>query len=282
VFILSASACLAAIAVLCARIVVTAAFERTAEKKSFSLAVHWVHPRIARAAFDTLKNETQLWLFGRLRMAPGPSRQERGDFYDIPTPPPEGAAVPKSSGKIDSLGEDEPVSAGSHEVPSEPAPLSEPEGTTEAVGAAKKVPLREKLRGAIAKMKKSAWMRAVFFIGQASWRSKILRWLARCTAALPRLVKLHAADMHIRAGFSDPAATGRLFGYWTGFCGAVAAEKKLPLSLTIDPVFTEACLFVRGSVSVQSSLMRFLTLFAVAVATFPYFSTIKTWRASRR
>ncbi len=271
--------------VLLAQLSVTLTFERLPEKQSVSVAAHWLHPLILRAAFDAQTGATEVWLFGAVRIFPARSQESPPNAFghEASGPP---AASPSSAD-----GGNGPERSG--EMPDgntgSASPGEEDREENQVAGAAapqdapsERVTLGQRLGIAAAKIKKSSWMRTLMLIRQTSWRSKILRWCKRCLGSLPGLVSFHSADLHVWAGLSDPALTGGIFGCWTGMHGALSARKKPRFALTVEPVFTEDCLFIKGSVSFRSSLMRFAVLPALAIGTFPYLSTIKAWRRSRR
>jgi hypothetical protein len=270
--------------ILCAQLAVTLTFERVQQNKSLSIAAHWLHPLVLRAAFDTKTNEPEVWLFGKIRLNPVASREGIGPTtYEAPS-----VTTPPHSRNVDNKDSTAEKKTFDDTAYSPPAEKSRPEeGSASAAAASEtepagRVPLGKRARSFVAKIKKSAWMKALIFFSQTSWRSKIIRWSGRCLISLPRLVSFHSAMVHVRAGLPDPALTGNVFGFWTGVHSALFPQKNDRFALTIDPVFTENCFFIKGDVCIRSSLMRFAVLFALAAVTFPYFSTIKAWRRASR
>lgn len=247
--------------------------------------MHWMHPFVIRGIFDAPKKAIELWLFGRLRIFTNKT-QSRVDSSENQMPPPPLGPSPEPSMTMDqpdsfqsekNATTGEPLDAEEIHSGGAQGDFTFPKETTAA-----RESLKKKIKNAVEKIKKSAIMRAFIFISQASWRAKIVRWAKRCIRFLPKTGRHHSTNVQIRAGFADPALTGVLFGYWIGAYSAVFPNAKKQLKVNFEPVFTEECFSIKGSISLRSALIRFVMLFSLALATFPYFSTLKAWRASRR
>jgi hypothetical protein len=270
-------ACLIVMAVLFARIVVSLCIEHVPERSALSLVIYWMHPSMLRGVIDVRRKALELWLLRRFRIWPAPWSKKTSDSIEPHMPPP-----PSSSHSSSTIFEQDSFQGDAGSPKGKPHDGGGSRRRDDEQDDSSEEPLKERAIGALEKMKRSTIMRTFSFILNASWRSKMLRWLKRCVCLLPKLGTYRSTDMQVRAGLGDPALTGRLFGCVTGAYNAGFPGINNLCIVTFEPVFNEECFFIKGSISLQSSLMRIMKLIACAAMTFPYFSTIKTWRASKR
>ena len=276
--------CLASAFVLFGRIAVTLAIKLVPGSRTVSVDIHWMHPSMLRGERDATSKVLKLWLFGRLRVWPPrtPKQARHLPPHRTPPPPPSAGPVSESFRHTRSQGNTSDADAAPPETREVHFGNDEDHRFQGKEARVKGRPLKEKISTLINKIRKSGFVRALYFISQASWRGKTVRWIQRCVYYLPRLCRIHATDLHVRLGLDDPALTGKLFGYWTGMKNGIFYGNTNGRGWTFDPVFNEKYLSIEGSISLRSSLIRFIMLFALAFATFPYFTTFKTWRASGR
>jgi hypothetical protein len=157
-----------------------------------------------------------------------------------------------------------------------------PEITPPQAPAAEGKSIKQKISDGVESFKKSSFGQALFFVNQASWRGRMARWLKRCASFLPHLGGIGGTGLHIRLGLDDPALTGKLFGFWTGIKNGIFSGNADGERWILEPSFDGEYFSAEGSVALRSSLVRFVVLFALVFATFPYIATWRTWRASRR
>jgi hypothetical protein len=277
--------------ILFARLSISLNIKNLPTGKSLSARIYWMHPSVLRAVFDLRNNVREVLIFGRFRISfprepDQPVKRQETIEPISPTftssqtpvgkPTDDQASNVASSRALDNgSSDDQPFSTDS-------AKSGAPDVST---GEKKSGTFRsfvKKIRAIINTVREANSNKVFFFIRHASWRTKILRWLQGCLHSIVHLFDFQSIDMHLRAGFSDPSLTGKLFGYWTGVQGAIAMDRKNSRVLNIEPVFTEECLDLIGSISVRSSLMRFIAMLTLALATFPYLSTWLLWRAAKR
>jgi hypothetical protein len=275
------SACLILTIVLLARIAITLSFELVPEKKSVSLALHWMHPSVIRGAIDVTDKILEIWLLGKFRVWPIKIREKDSSRVEKHFPD---RSLPSQPIEVNDKRESFRKEA--QPTDSKPAHVNEPSeksgSSDEKTDTVKRKSVKEKIAGVMEKMKKSEWMKGFLIVRDTQILSKGLRWLRRCLLSMVHLVSIHSLAVHVRAGLGDPALTAKVFGYCTGMQGAGILSATNQLDLNFEPVFNEESFSVSGNLSLQSSLMRFVVLLSIVVATFPYITAIKIWRKSRR
>ncbi|MCL2218270.1 MAG: hypothetical protein FWB94_00065 [Chitinispirillia bacterium] len=105
-------------------------------------------------------------------------------------------------------------------------------------------------------------------------RKKVYRWLRRLLACTFKILLFDHLRLRVRAGYPDPAALGKAYGYF------IAAREALQLrsasvDLSMEPVFTENCLNIDARAAGRTTLSIIFWHITVVVLTFPY------WRAYR-
>jgi hypothetical protein len=282
VFILAGVFCSVLLAALIGRIAVSMGFRYTSEMRSASLSLYWMHPGIFRGEIDSVTKVMKIWLFGKIKVWPTQPKEKKSATLaprKLPQQPAEG---------VTSGSDVKPPFADSSAAAKEAAPKprqlppedEKPHPST--APKAKSPPLRKKISAFIETIKKSGVIRAFFFIHHAPWRSKMIRWMRRWSCFLPRLWRIHNSELHIGLGLEDPALTGKLFGYWTGIKNAIFCKVSDGGTWTFKPYFNEEHCSIEGALSIRSSLLRFIILGALFLATFPYLATWRAWRGSRR
>ncbi len=269
----------AAATLLFAHATASLSFRFRPEMRSASLELSWLHRMVLRGVFDFIHWSLKMTLFGRFQVKTGAAGRGRAGNGSADTPAggkKTGAAIDKSDNVV-SPSRDGDAAGGERRQ----RPQADPSGgqTEKAFGGRT---LKEAIARFAAARRRLASSRALFFAMRTSWRSKILRWAGRCLLQTLHLATVHSISLRVTAGFSDPAVTGNLFGCWVGVRHALSGAGVKRMDLRFEPVFQEERLEIDGSLSVRSSLVRFLFPLLVAAATFPYWETIMTWIAMKR
>lgn len=115
----------------------------------------------------------------------------------------------------------------------------------------------------------------LFFLKEKKLAGKILRWIFRIAKKLLKIVAFKRSYIEAKFGVEDPALLGKIYGYIEAVKYGLNSGKNFRLEFT--PVFMQNYLECRGSVSLRSSLWKFLLPLIVALVTFPYLSTLVVW-----
>ncbi len=262
--------------------------KRVSSLESALVTMYWLHPWILGGFLDLKRKVIDIRLFGRFvvysrhldkeQNGPGPERDEKA-----PQAPFRGKEVSARH----ETGDDADYGAARRDTKAGnlhsqgPGP-GKPEATQAEEEKKEKEGPIAKLRLLREKFRNSSLRKALFFFYQESWRHKILGWLGRAISPLFRLFVLRRLNIHIRANLPEPSATGKLYGYWAGISHALMLGKRKQREIVFEPAFNEDCLEVEARLGIRTSLLRLLAPAVILIATFPYFSTFRVWRAGRK
>ena len=122
-----------------------------------------------------------------------------------------------------------------------------------------------------------------FIINQKKIAAKAVRWLQRFLGRCLRLITFDYLSVHIRAGFTDPAITGALHGFFTGMYHGLEIEDYRKFSIEFEPQFKEEDIFLcKGYVRIKTSLAQLLRPVVIGLLTFPYISAFILWRRIKK
>ncbi len=122
-----------------------------------------------------------------------------------------------------------------------------------------------------------------FSIGQKKFAEKIIRWLGKTISKLLKLAKFNRLSLYIKAGFSDPALTGALHGFFTGIFHGFEIEQNRYLNLEFEPVFDNKDVFeFESGIIIKTSVARILIPLLTALFSFPYISAYLFWRQFKK
>jgi hypothetical protein len=245
----------------------------------------WLHPNVLKCVVDIKQKAFSVVAFGKFRIfssGAGELPEEK-----VPAAPPEDVSV---EGKPEPLPEpqqqqqqrpsfsaEEPPhystaeqsEAEKHEETSEQQDHVDAEGSIEE----EKVPYSEKM----IPMKK-AWL----FIKDSFFRGKVLRWLKRFLLALPRILKVNCCSIRLKSGFSDPAITGAVYGYYIGLKNMISSEKQPRSEMLFEPVFNDEPFTAEARIEISTSIARLCLPVVFAVLTFPYLHAYLLYRRSKK
>ena len=89
--------------------------------------------------------------------------------------------------------------------------------------------------------------------------------------------------MRIKAGFTDPAITGTLHGFFTGMYHGLDIRENRHFSIDFEPQFEEEDIFLfEGAVRIKISLAQLLKPVFIGLLTFPYISAFILWRRIKK
>ncbi|HUI92290.1 MAG TPA: DUF2953 domain-containing protein [Chitinivibrionales bacterium] len=221
----------------------------------------WLHPKLLRCVFDFRKKAIIVLLLGRFRIFSSDSRK-----------PPEEKEPPEPHPKME-----EKKPSVSHEEKPRSIVQEHPHGEKieEEEGAAEKGkrPFSDKLIPL-----KKAWV----FLGDSSFRYKVLRWLLKLFLSLVGAVSFRIVSARVKAGLFDPALTGKAYGYFTGLRYALITEKSSCKEILFEPVFNDEPFSAEGGVALSSSMARLCLPIVFAVLTFPYLHAFILYRRSKK
>ncbi|MBN1308576.1 MAG: hypothetical protein JXA18_11700 [Chitinispirillaceae bacterium] len=122
--------------------------------------------------------------------------------------------------------------------------------------------------------------RYLFFVGNAAWRDKAVRWILRVTRTLFSVVRFDRCEASIRAGVEDPMVTGTIAG--TSLAVVHGLTMRRPYMINFEPVFMTNHFECSAVLRIGTSLSRLLAPVAVAIVTFPAVHTLLlVWRLRR-
>jgi hypothetical protein len=245
-------------------------------------SISWMHPWIALGKYDFESRTFSMTFVRRFSFFWGVS-DDKTPKTPVPQDAQERAAFADEKNKSEEINSTrrEPI-APEKKIKSKKTKIAGPSDQPAREHSEKKeeVPIQKKgWKAALNKFKSN---KVLFLIRQNKWRNKIISWAFRSLCRFIRLFKIRRIKVHVRAGLSDPASTGKAFGYWMGASNALELESNKRISMKFDPVFNEECLEVSGLVALQTSLARLALPVILAIVSFPYLSTLLVWRASKR
>jgi hypothetical protein len=120
-------------------------------------------------------------------------------------------------------------------------------------------------------------LRAYKIISNKPLREKLLRWLKDSSIRAVRSISFERLRLRLRAGARDPAALGRMYGYFSAARSALALRSH-DVDLSMEPVFTERCLEIDSELEIKTTPSAILWNSAVIAATFPYLRLRKALR----
>jgi hypothetical protein len=110
---------------------------------------------------------------------------------------------------------------------------------------------------------------------------KALRWCRRTLRHCFSVVRLHRFRFHAKAGVSDPAETGKIYGYYAALAGACLSPHR-NIDVHVTPEFSGDLFECDGSVAMRTSLTRIVLPFFSAFVTFPYITVYFMWRRLKK
>ena len=138
----------------------------------------------------------------------------------------------------------------------------------------KRVPLFDRIKKRVNKIKRS---KAYLFLSDAVWRKKIKSWLGRFLKGALTVVVFNRLRIRVKVGLKDPAALGKLCGYFGAVRSALSLHGR-KADIALEPLFMRESLEFEAELRGGTSLLRAASCFFVAVLTFPYIRTYKLWR----
>jgi len=135
-----------------------------------------------------------------------------------------------------------------------------------------------KIKRSVEKIKKS---KAYQFLSDAVLRKKVKSWLGRCLKSTMRVIVFSRLKIWAKAGLKDPAALGKLCGYFSAARSALSLRKR-KVDMTLEPLFMKEVLEFEIELKGGTSLFRAISCSLIALVTFPYIRTYKVWRQIKK
>ena len=105
-------------------------------------------------------------------------------------------------------------------------------------------------------------------------RKKLLRWLKSSFTRVIRAVSFEKLKIHARIGMADPAALGKIYGYFSATKSALTPQ-HYHIDLSMEPIFMEKRLDIDSELKIKTTLSTILWQMIMIAATFPYW---KVWK----
>jgi hypothetical protein len=286
ILILCASASLLVILlVILIPFTISLSFRRAGEINFFNADISWLNPWVLQAKFDLKSRTFSMMLLRRFRFfskefdTNGAEVQEKHHARDVKEDTLRGDSkktyVDKHVFRPESDTYEKKIN-----VQEEKSEKAFDESAKRQTDEQKKPPLKKKnWRETLEKLKSN---KVLFFVRQGRWRNKIIAWALKSLGRFSHLFRMGGIKLHVRASLSDPATTGKVYGYWIGALHALELAKHKRIALSFDPVFEGDCCDIDAQLALETSLARLLTPVILAVVSFPYLSTLLVWRSSKR
>lgn len=280
--------CLIALAVfiLAAPFVLTTRFSNLSDNRNGILEFSWGHPWIALVKYDIGNKTMELRVFGRTsnrRTAKSSVEQEPADSAigaiageAFPSHGPLKSSATRQSipraGRMEKSAS--PESGKSQKT--EQMPVDRPNSRkSHGDDGADKAPLTPN-RFTWSKAKKT-----IAILRQGHSGRKLFRWSFRLLRLSLKIIRFDHLQVHAKAGFEDPAETGKIYGYFAALHSVVFNIRK-NIDVRLEPQFMRNVFEVEGSVGLKTSIAAILMPFVVAILTFPYLSVFFIWRRLKK
>jgi len=233
-------------------------------------AAHYIHPLFLRTEYSTKDGEFKIFIFGFEKKRGGGKEDivtENIGTNGIDTKDTNTDGINTDGINTDGANTDSIDTDGS--IDTEDMNTSDDTDTKE-----KKFSLVSKIKSKIDDIKRNKAYKA---IGNKPLREKLLRWLKRSSIRVVRAISFEKLKIHVRIGLNDPAALGKMYGYFSAAQSASALQHyRADLSMT--PIFTEKCLDIDSELSIKTTLSIILWQLTAIAATFPYW---RVWKITR-
>ncbi|MDR3013250.1 MAG: DUF2953 domain-containing protein [Chitinispirillales bacterium] len=254
----------------------------------------YVHPAIFRYVWLPENDGEQIWIFGMKRR-----KKDEDMGIDDDTDSNNGIDIDKDAGNDEASDDNnrkevsqKPPSQTSEAAPRlETPPLSVDKDTAAEntvrpkikSGGKKKASYISRIRTFIRTHVKNIRSHYSYkIIRDKPLRNKLIRWLWRLPARLLAPLTLKKLRLHAIAGFHDPAATGKLYGYFSAARSAVIRRGGV-IDVSLEPVFMENRLEIDADITAKTTAAALLWWWVgVLLFTFPVYRVYRIFREKNR
>lgn len=251
--------------VLFAPIAVSGSATFASGKAQGLVRLSWLHPRVVRCILDIRKGTWEVFAFG-MRI------NTRGKTA---------AAVSEEKKTAEGSTESADLAHTPHAAHADVVPAAKPgpQPSKEEKAAPEKSSVETRTK------ETTPWMVRVrqlwVFIGDASFRGKVLRWVLGTLRLLLRTCSVARVRVSVKAGFDDPARTGLLYGWYQGVTRILTAPGAQRVEIECEPVFTKSTFAANAEAKLATSVARLCLPIIIAVVTFPYLHAYVLYRRAR-
>ena len=143
-------------------------------------------------------------------------------------------------------------------------------------------PSETKKKGLFGFFKTPLFKRVYVFLGNASWRKKVLSWMLRSILQFFKIVSFTKFKLFVKAGLDDPAKTGKAFGYFLAAKHALSDGSPKRFDIAYEPDFNNEIFEAQGEIEMATSVGRLCMPVIMAVLTFPYVHTLVLYLRMRK
>jgi hypothetical protein len=256
--------------VLCAPITLACSGTTGTGEDNGILRCSWLHPRALKAVLDMRNGRFEVIAFGKYRLYAGGMQPEAGEPPAAPHP-----AV-KEATKTAAAAAEPPEAPRTPPPDRPPIDKREPPAAEKEAAGATSPPAPGKKSGPRSRfaMVKRLWV----FLGNESFRRKMLRWLRRLVRSLLGMCRIARIRVHVKAGFSDPAQTGVFYGWYQGISHMLNLPGSRRLEAVYEPEFSRKTFEADGEAVIATSGVRLCLPLVKALATFPYVHAFVLYR----
>jgi len=84
-------------------------------------------------------------------------------------------------------------------------------------------------------------------------QKKMRRQVTRLLAGILKLISIDSFKLRTKLGYRDPAALGRIYGYFIAARAALELQNR-SVDISMEPVFTEECFEIEGALALKTTL----------------------------
>lgn len=260
-----------------------AVYRKGGRETEFRAAAHYLHPLILRAEYSSADERTKIFIFGFERRRGGNKGGQGGINTDgvntdgINTDGVNTDGINMEDGiNTDGINTDG-INTTEDGINTDGINTEESNTKKDAGAKEKKRPLMSRIKSGINNIKRR---RVYKVIRNKPLREKLLRWLKRSSVRAMRTVSFENLKLRVRIGTRDPAALGKIYGYFYATRSALSPQ-CYHIDLSMEPVFMKRCLDIDSELKIKTTLSTILWHFILIAATFPYLRVRKVVKIKR-
>jgi hypothetical protein len=225
-----------------------------------------MHPQILRAEFTPADGTVKVFVFGferKKKPGGGIDKEDDGEKDNGKDSEKDGIGVSEGIEESAERPRNDDIDDGGI---APPGAVDPPSGAGESGDVKKKRALFSRVKSRFDAVKRSR-LYGVFC--NRPLRERLMRWIRSSLARVLRVVSIERLKLRARVGMRDPAALGRLYGYFSAARSALVSGSR-NVELAMEPVFTEKRLDVDFEIRAKTTPSVVLWNLAALAATFPY------------
>jgi hypothetical protein len=266
-----------------------AAYSETSHNTSFSVTAHYINPLILRIEYSSKEDEhIRLFILGFEK-----KRRDNDDDVDTKTERDDGIDIDNTSDiNTDSVNDNDINTNGINtsdvntdgindnvddtifdDINTNNNINTDDINTTDDTDTKNDADAKGKIRSLLSSIKSKIdyikRSRIYKIVRNKPLREKLLRWLKRSAVHAIRIASFEKLKVHVKIGTHDPAALGKIYGYFHATKSALALQ-NYKADLSMEPIFMEKRLDIDSELKLKTTLSIILWRLIAIAATFPY------------